>query len=175
MNLSWEKNEAYQSCEFKENLEILRQTYFFSGLPLETLKVFAYICTRETFKQGEYLFRQGDDDGQAFYVLSGKVCLVYADEGGEEIIKNYSVGEFFGGMALLGKMHRLFSLRAETGATCLILSRETFSSAMHQFPDLMPRIITSVLERVRAWEERLLVSRVESCEACRENIGISLI
>ena len=175
MNLSSEKNEAIQSGEFQENLEILRQTYFFSSLPMETLKVFAYISMRETYKQGEYLFRQGDDDGQAFYIISGTASLVHTDGGDELIIRDYGVGEFLGGMALLDKMHRLFSLKAGTEVTCLIMSREKFSSTMQQFPDFMPKIIKSVVMRISAWEERLVALRSKDCEVCRQNIGISLV
>lgn len=175
MSLFSEKNEIYQSSELQENLEILRQTYFFSGLPLESLKVFAYICSRETFKQGEYLFRQGDDDGQAFYILSGKASLVHMDKGSEQMLRNYNAGEFLGGFVLLSKVPRLFSLKASTEVTCLILSREKFSSTVQQFPDLIPRFVKSVVDRIYTWEERFLVSRVESCEACKQNIGISLV
>jgi CRP/FNR family cyclic AMP-dependent transcriptional regulator len=175
MNLSSEKNEIYQSSELQENLEILRQTYFFSGLPLEKLKVFAYVCTRETFNKGEYLFRQGDDDGQGFYILSGKVSLVHMDNGGERIIRDFDAGEFLGGMALLCEVHRLFSLKALTEVTCLILSRERFRSTIQQFPDLMPRIIAAVVKRVSAWDERFLVSRDESYETSRQHLGVSLI
>jgi len=175
MNLSSGKDEAYDSSEFRENLEILRQIYFFSGLPLESLKVFAYMCTRESFKPGEYLFRQDDDDGQAFYIISGKARLVHTDEGGEEMIRDYDTGEFLGGMVLLGNMYRLFSLKAVTDVTCLILNREKFSTTIQQFPDLMPRIIKSVVGGISAWEERFLVSRVEGCKVCRKKVGISLV
>ena len=65
------------SCEFQDNLEILRQTYFFSSLPLETLKIFAYLCTRAKFKQGEHIFRQNEDDGRAFYIIDGKARLLH--------------------------------------------------------------------------------------------------
>ena len=175
MNLSSENNETYRSSEFHENLEILRHIYLFSGLPLESIKVFAFLCTRETFKQGEYLFRQGDDDGQAFYILSGKVRLVHADEDGEQMIQDYGTGEFLGGMTLLGSTHRLFSLKALTEVTCLILNREKFSSTIKQFPDIMPEIIESVVERISAWEERFLFSREKSCEVCVQKVGFSLI
>ena len=72
---SLEKNNSTPSSEFQGNLEILRQTYFFSSLPLETLKIFAYLCTREKFRQGEHLFRQDEDDGQAFYIIDGRARL----------------------------------------------------------------------------------------------------
>jgi len=77
MSLS-EKNEVNPSSELEENLEILRQTYFFSGLPLETLKIFAYLCIREKFKKNEYIFKQYEDDGRAFYIIDGKASLVPA-------------------------------------------------------------------------------------------------
>lgn len=175
MNLSSGKNEEYQSSEFQGNLGFLRQIYFFSGLPLESLKVFAYLCTRETFKQGEYLFRQGDDDGQAFYIVSGKARLVHMNAGAEQIIRDYETGEFLGGMVLLGNMHRLFSLKASTGVTCLILTREKFSTTVQQFPDLMPRIMKSVVERISAWEGGFLASLGEGCEVCGQKIGVSLV
>jgi len=175
MNLSAEKNETYQSSEFQENLEILRQIYFFSGLPLESLKVFAFICTRGTFKQGDYLFRQDDDDGQAFYIISGTARLVHEDEGGEQMIRDYHTGEFLGGIALLGTMHRLFSLKALTDVTCLIMTREKCSATIQQFPDLMPRIIKAVVERISAWEGRFVVSHEEGCDLCRQKVGVSLI
>ena len=82
MNSSTERQQP-RSSEFQENLGILRQIQFFSGLPLEALKVFAYLCTRETFRAGDYLFHQDDNDGKAFYILSGEAELVRRDGGGE--------------------------------------------------------------------------------------------
>ncbi|UCG08371.1 MAG: hypothetical protein JSV83_06915, partial [Desulfobacterales bacterium] len=58
------RNDSNPASELEQNLEFLRQTYFFSGIPLEALKVFAYLCTREKFKKDEYLFQQGEDDAQ---------------------------------------------------------------------------------------------------------------
>jgi CRP-like cAMP-binding protein len=93
MNSS-EKNRTGPSSELEENLEILRQTYFFSGLPLETLKVFAYLCTRVKFKAGEYIFHQHEDDGRAFYIISGKARLERADNSSAKEIRDCNAGEF---------------------------------------------------------------------------------
>ena len=76
MSWSAEKNESCPTCEFQNNLNILREIYFFSALPIDTLKVFAYLCTRENFKPGDFLFTQEDDDGQAFYLISGEAALI---------------------------------------------------------------------------------------------------
>ena len=175
MNSSPEKNEGRQKSEFQENLELLRNIYFFAGLPLECLKVLAYICTRETFREGEYLFQQDDDDGQAFYILSGKAGLEYKDEKDVHSIREYEAEAFLGGLVLLSNMRRRFSLRALNDVTCLILTREKFLTTMEQFPELMPKIIKSVVDNIGSMEGRILASGAEGCENCRQMTGFSLL
>ena len=174
MNLSAKNNESCESCEFEENLKILREIPFFSRIPLETLKVLAYLCTRETFKQGDYLFNQNDDDGQAFYIISGKARLMHTNGGDEQEIRDYAEGTFLGGLTLMGNMGRLFSMKALSDVTCLILTRDKFSRVMNQYPDLMPKIITAIISTIRSWEERFLTASDESCTACKKRIGVSL-
>jgi CRP/FNR family cyclic AMP-dependent transcriptional regulator len=169
------KNEANPSSELEQNLEILRQTYFFSVLPLETLKIFAYLCSREKFKQGEYLFRQNEDDGQAFYIISGKALLEREDSSSVKEIRECHSGEFIGGLTLLGEARRLFSLKAVVDTICLILVREKFSKTSEQFPDIMPRIFKAVAKNIDAWEERFLADRADLCGQCMSNLGVSLI
>jgi len=175
MNSSTENNEACPSCEFDENLSILREIYFFSELPLETLKVIAYLCTRENFKKGDYLFHQNDDDGHAFYIISGKSGLGHDDGNKSFEIREFEKGAFVGSMALLGTARRLFSLQALTDMTCLVLTREKFIKAMEQFPDIMPRILKAVVGSIHAWEQSFLNEIDPSCEACMHKIGVSLV
>ena len=170
-----EEHQRPKSSEFQDNLEILRQMDFFSPLSLEALKVFAYLCTRETFKAGDYLFHQDDNDGKAFYIISGKAELVRHDGDEDSIFRQYSEGEFLGGLALLGDMRRLFSLKASTDINCLMLSGDKFLKALEQFPELTPKVFNIIVERVRAWEERLLLSRDDICDACRRKLDVSLI
>jgi CRP-like cAMP-binding protein len=170
-----EKTNTRLSSEFQENLNVLRETYFFSALPLDVLKVLTYLCTRETFKPGEPLFSRDDDDGQAFYIVSGKVQLTYSGGSGEKIVREFDPDAFIGGLALMGTMRRLFTLQAVTDTTCLVLTREKFLKAMAQFPDQMPKIFKALVERIGNWEERFLAEIDTNCKACRKKIGVSLI
>ncbi len=172
---SLEKNEANPSSELEENLEILRQTWFFSGLPLETLKIFAYLCTREKFKTDEYIIRQHENDGRAFYIISGKAVLEREDNSRAKEIRDCNAGEFIGGLTLLGEVRRLFSLRATEDTICLVLEREKFSKALQQFPNIMPRIFKAVAKSIDSWEERFLTDRADMCGECMVNLGVSLI
>ena len=89
MNSNSEGNKAAAGCEYQDNLDILRQVDFFSGLPLEATKVLAYLCTRETFKPQEVLFEQDEEDERAYCILSGQVRLMFKDDGKEQVIRSY--------------------------------------------------------------------------------------
>ena len=175
MNSSMERGQPPESSEFQENLEFLRQMDFFSALSLEALKVFAYLFTREKFKPGDQLFEQDDNDGKAFYIISGTAEVVREDERGQAILGKFVQGEFFGGLALLGDMRRLFSVRAQTDLICLVMTREKFTKAIEQFPELMPRVLEAMVKGIRFWEERLLFEPGGLCDQCRKKVGVSLI
>lgn len=162
-------------CEFTENLEILRQIDFFSGFPIEKLKVMAYLCTREAYGPGDLLFVQNEDDGQAFYVISGEVVLSHEANGRADTIGRFGAGELLGGLALLGSMRRLFSLRAASDTTCLVLTREKFVKALEQFPDLVPRLLKVVVGRIRNWEKRRLFAIIERGEDPAGKAGVSVL
>ncbi len=174
MNLS-ERNNSNPASELEQNLEFLRQTYFFSGIPIEALKVFAYLCTREKFKSGEYLFRQGEDDGQAFYIIEGKAVLEYKQNDETIKIRDCVSGEFLGGLTLVGEMRRLFSLKAAEDTICLILIREKFVKTMEQFTDMMPKILKAMVNGIDNWEARFLADRTDKCGDCMERLGVSLL
>ncbi len=156
MNSSAAENKSETGCEFQQNLEILRQIDFFAGLPIETLKIFAYLCARETYQAGDYLFSQEDDDGQAFYLISGNAVLAHATDGAEIEVMTYTSDMFLGSLALLGSMPRLFSLKAAEKVECLVLTREKFTKSIEQFPELMPRLLKSVVVGIRSWDKRFM-------------------
>lgn len=175
MNSSEEKPDSCITCEFQENLDILRDNYFFSALSIELLKVLAYLCSREKFRTGDHLFSQGEEDGQAFFILSGKARLTRGSPEEPVTLREVDPGTFIGGFALIGKPRRVFSLAAETDMECLVLSREKFSKAMEQFPEELPKILNALAERLVAWEERFMNDMENGCRECLGNMGVSLI
>lgn len=175
MNSSMEKTEEFVSSEFQENLEILRQIEFFSGLPLESLKLFAYICDRETYKAGDYLFRQDDDDGQAFYIISGNVRVIHDDGGESHELRSFGPGSFLGGLVLLSNMHRLFSMQAVDDVVCMVVARDKFNTTLQQFPDILNRFIKAVVNSITSWEQHFLSRVDDKCVECWKNFGVSLL
>ena len=78
-------------------------------------------------------------------------------------------------LALLVNQPRLFSLKAVSDVTCLIVNREKFVSTMNQFPEVLPKVVKALTERIINWEERFLDYRNLGCEACSRHVGISVI
>ncbi len=172
---SLDESSPTPSCEYQENLDILRQTYFFSGLPLESLKIFAYLCTREKFREGDFLFQQGEDDGDALCILSGSARLERTVEGATLPIRTVGAGEFVGGLTLIGQTRRLYSLRALQETTCLVLGRDKFAKTLDQFPEQRHRIFRAVVAAINDWEERFLEGMTEACGECASKLGVSLL
>lgn len=172
---SLDENSPSPPCEYQENLDILRQTYFFSGVPLESLKIFAYLCTRERYRNDEILFRQGEDDGDAFCLISGRARLERAVDSKTLPVRVFGPGEFIGGLSLLSETRRLYSLRALEDTVCLVLSREKFSKTLQQFPGQMPRIFKAVVNAINRWEEHFLNEMSGDCGGCLPQLGVSLL
>ena len=167
--------DSGSACEFNQNLSIFREIPLFAGMPIQVHKVLAYLCSRETFDVGESIFQQGDDDGQAIYILSGRAILSRNDESrGLMTIAEYGVGDFLGGLSLMGPSPRLFSLEARTTLICMVLSREKFQHAMEQFPEAMPKALQAVVSRIGDWDNRLLNQPEIQIDRIKEQVGVSV-
>lgn len=175
MNSPEGNNNNGSSCEFQDNISLLRETGFFGGLPLELLKVLAYLGTREIFKAGDFLFHQGDDDGCAFHIISGTAKLILETESGPKNIREYGAGTLLGTLSLLAHTHRLFSLQAVDEVYVMVLDREKFMKGIAPFPETIPKIFQSLAISIIAWEEQFMGGHVESCGPCLDKIGVSVL
>ena len=174
MNSYQEKNDPIGNSEFQKNLVILREVSFFSEFPLEVLKVFAYLCTRETYKADEIIFNQDDDDGRAYYILSGETRLSRRHKNEEIFIRTCLEKTFFGALTLASMVNRPFSMTAVSETNCLVLTRKMFNDVMEQFPESRKNIIKGLVENIIAWEVKFINENID-CELCRGEIGVSLI
>jgi CRP-like cAMP-binding protein len=175
MSSNSDQDKIIEQCEFQDNLSILRQITFFSGLPIELLKVFAYLCIREELKSGHYIFSQDDDDGCGYFIISGQTELVRKENDTEHVVKTFEEGVFIGVLSLLGTMPRLFSLKAKDSVTCLVITREKFTKAVERFPEMMPKLIQMIVNRIALWDKQAIHAWAGQWKEYNENIGISVI
>ncbi len=172
MNSYTDQNQA--PSEYQGNLEILMQIPFFSGMPIDAMKLIAFLCTRETFRPGDYLFQEGDVDPHAYFFIKGKAVLTLSKPGDEMVIREYSENDFLGGLSILWISKRFFSLKAITDTRCLVLERDRFQKILDQFPQIARPILEEICAFIHDWESRLIGSHAEKCPPCRSSLGLSL-
>lgn len=173
--MSLSMDQGPPASEFEQNLEMLAEVPMFSDVPMAALKVLAYLCRRETFRGGEYLFRRGEPDRQAYRIITGKALLLLDQKGCERPLRQVGEGEFLGGLSLLADMDRLFSVRAESGLTCLVVSGDAVAKIVDQFPDAAMKMTRSIIEAVTDWERKFINDCLPHCVECRSLAGMTLL
>ncbi len=176
MNLSTENSVPEQEkSEVQLNLEILRALPYFERLPIELMKAVAYLSKRVNYKQDALLFEQDEFSDQALFVLSGTAEVVRRSGEGEAVLGELGPETFIGGLALAAHVKRLFSLRAKTPVSCIVLSRGDFWPTIMQNPQATALFMEALAQRIIQWEEQFINSG-----ACKENldlvdVGVSLL
>jgi CRP-like cAMP-binding protein len=161
MNSSTERPDAHEgTCGFTTHLDILREVPLFVGMPLDVLKVLAYLSGSESFRAGDNLCVQGEVFDSCRYVMLGHVEILRAAAGGgPALMREAGKGWAFGGLSLLTHhATSLYTIRAKDDVDCLVLSREKFQKSAERFPQILPRVLTAVVDHMFAWEAKVLTS-----------------
>jgi len=176
MNSLMNKNDSTDKSEFAKNINIFRQIEFFSSIPIEVIKLFAFLCKRQSYKAGDLIFHQNDDDGCSYYILSGKAKLVLTKEKKEYFIREYEAESYFGVLSLMTHMVNQFSLIATEETTCMVMTREAFSKVVDQFPDIPFKIAKGIGQRVLQAERKCILEfESKGRDDLKNFLGISLI
>jgi CRP-like cAMP-binding protein len=161
MNSYTEENN--QVPVMQQNLELLKELPFFNYLPDKALKLLAFLAERATLSANDLLFEEGDDHGQAYVILSGRLALL--KKWGDETItvRHYDTGDFLGSFSLLGSLPSLFTLQATTKSTVLTISREQFAKILEQFPETGKLALKALLQELHQWERKNLAEAGLPC------------
>jgi CRP/FNR family transcriptional regulator, cyclic AMP receptor protein len=150
-------------CELDENLDILRRVPVFSSIPIERLKLYAYLSKRILYRAGEFVFRQGQRGNLGYVVIGGKAQVIRELKDHSIFLNEFQVGDFFGGLALLADIPWLFSVRAVENLECLTIDRETFQKLFVQFPEAGIKMLDIMVRRLVQMEEKLLQAGADEC------------
>jgi CRP-like cAMP-binding protein len=157
--------------ELKDNLQLLMHLPILSGLPMEPLKLLAYLCRRQVFREGQIIFHQEDLDPNGYLIISGRAQLMLEAPRELELIEIGEM-EFVGGLSLFCEMKRIYSLKAQTEVVTLTLSRDKFQKTLEQYPDIGPRIFEATAKSIIRWETHFVREHLSRCTECRNRMGI---
>lgn len=93
------------------------------------------VLVRREYREGETVFRQGDEGNVIYIILKGSASVWLNDaEGGERRLMTFSQGTFFGEMALLDRGRRSATVVADEALVCYVLQRSTFDQLAQTHP-----------------------------------------
>ncbi len=151
------------------NTDLLKSIPMFEGLSPEDLDHLASSLVERRLAGGEMIFDQGDAGSEMYIVASGHVNIHLPGENSRRVsLKDISVGEYFGELALFDDKPRSASALATTDAVLLELSREVLSSYLERRPRAAMTILRTMAERLRETNamlsERAAKNAVEEIE-----------
>lgn len=100
------------------------------------------LMQRTSVPAGEFLFRQGDEQGDIYYIVSGTIRLV-------EIDVTVGAGELIGEMAVFSPaLRRTLSARCETPVELLVMHNSEFLRRYYENPDFGVYLVRLVERRL---------------------------
>ena len=122
----------------------------FEGLAQEDLDHLANTLVERRLKGGQMIFDQGDRGSEMYIIALGHVNIHLPGENSRRVsLKDITVGEYFGELALFDEKPRSASALATTDAVLLELSRETLSGYLERRPRAAMAILRTMAERLR--------------------------
>lgn len=107
--------------------------------------------TKQSFKAGTYIFREGDVESHFYIIESGEVNIVTKDKTGQSIVvaKLFS-GDSFGEFALIDNTPRTASALAKTDITLMRISEQGYQTMLSELPIWASCMLKSFSSRILA-------------------------
>ncbi len=130
-------------------LDRIRAVPLFADTDRKHLEGIAQLCTELSAKAGNVLCREGEPGAEFFVLLDGTVTVT---SGGRELA-TLGAGDFFGELALLDGKARNATVTAASDLQLLVLSRQEFTTLVHDDPQVAVRMLPAIGARLRGAAE----------------------
>ncbi len=129
----------------------LKQVPMFAELDAVYRLQLAQYCRRRWIDApGVLLFREGDDPGSLYVIMSGMVRVQSMTSGGKPVfIAQLGAGEAVGELALLDGEPRMADVITESPCDLLVVRREAFLRCVRENPDIAFSVMAMLARRLR--------------------------
>lgn len=132
--------------------KILKQGPIFKNLSDEAIEKLAAKMTTRTLQASEILFNLGDPGNELIVVQEGKIAIYMPDVNrpqAGQALRIFQDNELLGEMALIDRLPRSASARAETRAVISTLDGETFKKVLADQPETALAVMGGLSSRIR--------------------------
>ncbi len=125
--------------------QVLEKSPLFKNLRPWQIRQFILSGSVETFKEGSYVFRRGDESNELYLLLTGnvEVCLQTPD-GNCDTLERFTPGKVFGDVALFAGIPRKTDAIARQDSSVLILTKEGIEQTVRHRPLISARIFANL-------------------------------
>ena len=106
---------------------------------------------RREFKDGAFIFKEGDIGDHAFIVQTGLVELLK----GETVIADLAKNTIFGEMALIDGAPRMASARAKGDTVLIVIPRSMVDNKLKGVDPFVVKLLGILVENVRSMANKL--------------------
>lgn len=107
------------------------------------------VLHRETLKQGDPVFGEGEEGNEAFIVQSGEVQIYKEIDGNETVLATIGQGGIFGEMALIDAKPRMASARMSRGGCVIIVTKDLFTQKLNKADPFIRGLLKILAENLR--------------------------
>lgn len=135
-----------------QNFTILKNTDFFSALPISVLESLAKDAVGKQFKKGDLIIKE-DSEATGCYILLTGSATVYSlnnQAGTKYIISKIERHSLVGELSVINSNVRpLFSVEANEDLECLFLKIDTFRTLLDTYPVVSQKLLPMVVIRLQ--------------------------
>ena len=137
-----------------EILKKLREVKFFEMYAKDNAVIsrIASLCSRQKFKAGSTIIKEGDYGNELFIFLSGQIEIVKQTLQNEPYtivtLNSETGGVYVGEFALIDNDKRSATVIAKTDCECLVIKRETFIRFGNKYPEIGLNITRAIARQI---------------------------
>jgi CRP/FNR family transcriptional regulator, cyclic AMP receptor protein len=123
-----------------QKLTMLSKVPLFAGLSARDLEHVGRLADEVTVRAGKVLAEEGAAAHEFFVILDGTIAITQ----GSKHIRDMGPGDFFGELAMIGKVPRTATATASTPATLLVVGHREFTSLLAEQPQINEKVLRAV-------------------------------
>jgi CRP/FNR family cyclic AMP-dependent transcriptional regulator len=132
-----------------QKVDLLKKVPLFSNLSKRHLNEIAKHADQLSIKAGMVLAKQGSTGKEFIFIVDGKAQV--KKDG--KVIRQISVGDFFGEISMIDGEPRTATVIAETDGTLLLVHSRSFDHLLNTVPGLQKKIMVSLCKYLRRAEK----------------------
>jgi CRP-like cAMP-binding protein len=109
----------------------------------------ADILERRTLKNGDTVFREGEQGSSAFVVQQGEIIIEKMVDGEQKVLATIGPGGVFGEMALIDEKPRMATARVKGGATVMTITKAMYQDKLKKTDPFIRALLRILVETVR--------------------------